>query len=328
MDLKQIEYIVKIAETANITRASEQLFITQSALNQQLLKLENELGVKLFERHKNHLTLTDAGKVYLKYGRQILQEKREAYNIIGDLAHFNTGHFSFTFSRERGLDLFVATYFEFHKKFPHITVEPQEMSVHNQQQKIVQGYVDLGLVTLSDDQKIPGLTYNHIRSEPLLICLPRSYVDSLPSITAASINAYVEELPYLDIREVKDFPFVLISKGTTLRTNVDRILSKAKLNPYILFESFSIRALLRIVEGGIACTITSAGYYKKGIKDIAFFRIPGDPTWEVCTVYKKNTYISKAMIFYQQLIRDYYKKNNFISSKPAAASTQYPEGNS
>ena len=52
MDLKQIEYIVKIAETGNITRAAEQLFVTQSALNQQLLNLENALGIKLFYRRK------------------------------------------------------------------------------------------------------------------------------------------------------------------------------------------------------------------------------------------------------------------------------------
>ena len=110
MDLKQIEYIVKIAETGNITRAAEQLFVTQSALNQQLLKLENALGIKLFYRRKHDLTPTDAGKVYLKYGRQMLIEKREAYNIINDLAQDYLGHLSFTFSRERGLDMFVATY--------------------------------------------------------------------------------------------------------------------------------------------------------------------------------------------------------------------------
>ena len=75
MDLKQIEYIVKIAETGNITRAAEQLFVTQSALNQQLLKLENALGIKLFYRRKHDLTPTDAGKLYLKYGRQMLIEK-------------------------------------------------------------------------------------------------------------------------------------------------------------------------------------------------------------------------------------------------------------
>ena len=76
MDVKQIEYIVKIAETGSITKAAEQLFITQSALNQQLLKLEQSLGVKLFMRHKHDMTPTEAGKVYLKYGQHMLQEKR------------------------------------------------------------------------------------------------------------------------------------------------------------------------------------------------------------------------------------------------------------
>lgn len=163
MDLKQIEYIVKIAETGNITRAAEQLFVTQSALNQQLLKLENALGIKLFYRRKHDLTPTDAGKVYLKYGRQMLIEKREAYNIINDLAQDNLGHLSFTFSRERGLDMFVATYPAFHRQFPGIIVEPHEMRVHNQQLQIAQGYVDLGLVTLSEQQKLADLQYDHIR---------------------------------------------------------------------------------------------------------------------------------------------------------------------
>ena len=175
MDLKQIEYIVKIAETRNITRAAEQLFVTQSALNQQLLKLENALGIKLFYRRKHDLTPTDAGKVYLKYGRQMLIEKREAYNIINDLAQDNLGHLSFTFSRERGLDMFVATYPAFHRQFPGIIVEPHEMRVHNQQLQIAQGYVDLGLVTLSEQQKLADLQYDHIRYEPLLLCLPRKH---------------------------------------------------------------------------------------------------------------------------------------------------------
>ena len=52
MDLKQIEYILKIAEEQNITHAAEKLFITQSALNQQLLKLEKELGTPLFYRSR------------------------------------------------------------------------------------------------------------------------------------------------------------------------------------------------------------------------------------------------------------------------------------
>ena len=62
--------------------------------------------------------------------------------------------------------MFVATYPAFHRQFPGIIVEPHEMRVHNQQLQIAQGYVDLGLVTLSEQQKLADLQYDHIRYEP------------------------------------------------------------------------------------------------------------------------------------------------------------------
>ena len=66
MDLRQIEYILKIAEENNITRAAQKLFISQSALNQQLLKLEKELGVQLFHRSRTNWRPTKAGEIYLE----------------------------------------------------------------------------------------------------------------------------------------------------------------------------------------------------------------------------------------------------------------------
>ena len=72
MDLKQIEYILKIAEEQNITHAAEKLFITQSALNQQLLKLEKELGTPLFYRSRTDWHPTPAGEIYLNAAKDIL----------------------------------------------------------------------------------------------------------------------------------------------------------------------------------------------------------------------------------------------------------------
>ena len=63
MDLKQIEYIIAISEEHSITRAGEKLFITQSALNQQLQKLEKELGTPLFIRTRSDWQLTPAGQI-------------------------------------------------------------------------------------------------------------------------------------------------------------------------------------------------------------------------------------------------------------------------
>ena len=73
MDTKQIEYIIKIADEGSITRAAEKLFITQSALSQQLQKLEKELGAPLFVRNKSDWTLTPEGKVYVENAREMLR---------------------------------------------------------------------------------------------------------------------------------------------------------------------------------------------------------------------------------------------------------------
>lgn len=302
MDLKQVEYILKIAEAGGITKAAEQLFITQSALNQQLLKLENELGIQLFHRRKNNFTPTDAGEIYIKYGRKMLQEKREAYNIIDDLAQNNAGHLSLAFSPERGIEMFVATYPTFHKRFPGIIVQPQELRVSAQISLILKGYVDLGLITLNEKNKIPDLEYEHIRYEPLLLAIPRC---SPLAQDAADPDTLIEDLPYMDLKRCKNSPFVLMSKGSTLSGLIDNILKRTNFTPRTIFQTASNRTMITMAKNNIACTITSSEYYKYR-EDIAYYQLTGDPRWELCSVYKKGSYRSKAALYYDELIHDFF----------------------
>lgn len=110
MELKQLEYIIQIAEDNNITRAAEKLFITQSALNQQLLKLENELGTQLFVRARNNWHLTQAGAIYVENAKSILLIKKETYNKINDLLEIKEGTIKIGLTPERGTDMFAAIY--------------------------------------------------------------------------------------------------------------------------------------------------------------------------------------------------------------------------
>ena len=86
MDTKQIEYILKIAEENNITRAAEKLHLTQPALNQQLLRLERELGLQLFYRSRTDWRPTPAGEIYLENARKMLLLKQETYKQLGPVA--------------------------------------------------------------------------------------------------------------------------------------------------------------------------------------------------------------------------------------------------
>ena len=77
MDLRQIENIITIEQEQSISRAAEKLFLTQSALNQQLLKLERELGTPLFERRKHSMIPTLAGRIYLNTAKQMISMKQD-----------------------------------------------------------------------------------------------------------------------------------------------------------------------------------------------------------------------------------------------------------
>lgn len=72
MNLKELEYVVAIADEKSLTKAAERLFITPSALTQQVLRLENELHAPLFIRSRSGWQPTEAGEIYLEAARKIL----------------------------------------------------------------------------------------------------------------------------------------------------------------------------------------------------------------------------------------------------------------
>lgn len=122
MDVKQMTYILTIAQEGGISKAAAKLFITQSALDQQLLKLEHELGTRLFFRSRSSFALTEAGRVYVEYARRMLELKNEAYRIIHDIADRRRGTLSLAFAPERGMEMFMAVYPRFYQSYPEVTV--------------------------------------------------------------------------------------------------------------------------------------------------------------------------------------------------------------
>ena len=129
MDLRQIENIVAIEQEQSISKAAERLFLTQSALNQQLLRLEKELGIQLFERKKHAMIPTFAGKVYLATAHRMIDMKKETYKIIHDISNETAGEISVAYSPERGSLLFSHIYPTFRRRYPNVTFSIHEAHV-------------------------------------------------------------------------------------------------------------------------------------------------------------------------------------------------------
>ena len=106
MELHHLEHILAIAEAGSINEAAKRLYLTQSALNQQLLRLEEELGTQLFSRSRNHFAVTEAGAIYLEGAREILRIQRDTYSRIRDLTREKRGTIRIGLTPDRGMRMF------------------------------------------------------------------------------------------------------------------------------------------------------------------------------------------------------------------------------
>ena len=299
MDLWQIEHIIKIAEEKSITKAAEKLFLTQSALNQQLLKLEHELGTSLFKRSKANLTPTKAGEIYLEGAKDILRIKKRTYSRIADLTDGNKGHITVGFTPGRGPNLLTKIYPIFHKNYPNTIVEPRELSVAKQQPLVASGDLDLGFMTLFPSQRTSD-EYVKLYSEEIFIAIPEGH----------AVNKYAVEkdgftsIPFFAL---KDESFILMNKDATLRSILNQIFRDAQFIPNVLFETANNSTIMEMVKTGICCGIVSnytvQQYQNCGIK---YYSFPTPLYWDVVVSYPKGVPLSKASKLFIQYAKEYW----------------------
>lgn len=296
MDTKQIEYILKIAEENNITKAANKLFISQPALNQQLIRLEKELGTPLFHRSRNNLNLTEAGEIYIENAQKMLSLKKETYQKIHDLTEGKHGHLSIGFTAGRGISMFARTYPIFHQLYPNIIVEPKEGVVRKLQKLISQGELDVGFLTLTEADKTDD-NYETIYEEELFLAVPSGH--PIAKLAPEEPGKYST----IDMSILQYEPFALMDKISTMRVLVDRIFMEAGFEPQILFETGSNHTIISMIQANICCGILAYYYVKDHPDGITFFRIAGRPTWEFTASYKKDHYLSSAARCYIDLVK-------------------------
>ena len=302
MDTKQIEYILKIAEENNITKAAEKLFITPSALNQQLLKLEKELGTPLFHRSRANWRLTEAGEIYIEGAKTALQIKNTTYNKIYDVVSARKGHLTIGLTPGRGLRMVTAIYPELHRNYPNLDVRPIEMRVRAQQEAIARGEVDVGLMTLrSIDRTID--TYYPLKKEELVLMIPAAHP------LAEKAAAPGEPLATMDLTALRYEPFVLMDKSSTLRSACDTLFEKAGFVPNILFETNNTGGIAAMVQSTLCCGIIPR-YYTLGLGDgVACFSLPERPAWEIAICCQKHGYLNSGAREFIRLAREYWENS-------------------
>lgn len=229
MNLQQLRYVLAVAETRSFTRAADGLFVVQSALSQQVRKLEEELGVPIFNRTTRSVSLTPAGEALTPLMRQVLagvdQIAIDAQALRGTVAGRLTVGMMEIPSESLDVAALMAT---FHKRYPDVTVTLRSGGSDLLIQATRERKLDAAIVGSNVARAADQLAFEHLFSESLIAVLPASHrLAANPSVTLGELA----ELPFIDfppgygLRRETDRGFVGVDRRVAFEvTRVDEVV--------------------------------------------------------------------------------------------------------
>ncbi|GII31265.1 LysR family transcriptional regulator [Planotetraspora mira] len=173
MELRQLRYLVTIADVGNLGRAAEQLYVSQPALSYALKNLESELGVRLFDRHAGGVTPTVAGRDVVAEARRTLLQAARVAAVAERHLRGETGVLRVGFEASGAGELTTRARAEFARRNPGVRVEPKRFDWSEEVTALRDGRVDVAFIWLPAD--LAGLHAEIVHTEPRVVGLPSGH---------------------------------------------------------------------------------------------------------------------------------------------------------
>lgn len=274
MEFRQLRYFVALAEEGHFGRAAERVYVVQQALSGSISKLEDELGVRLFERTTRRVRLTPAGAEFLVGARQILalleqsadRARRAARGEVGRLAVGFVSGLAFG-----GLPEFVRT---FRERFPHVAVELLELTAAEQEQALRENRIDVGFVLLP--VRDPSLAREALWRAPLMVALPSGHP------LAARERVRIEDL------RGEDFVFFPRHVRAAYFDQVMAMCTKAGFQPRIVQEAIEVPTLISLVAAGIGVFLPITFFSKLALPGVTYRPLENAPIVEIDAAWRRD----------------------------------------
>ncbi|MDW2799276.1 LysR family transcriptional regulator [Clostridium boliviensis] len=296
MDTRYLTYILTIAKKENMTKAAEELFVSQSTLSQYLSKLESELGTPLFYRSKGRLTLTPAGSLYIEAAKKVMSIKNVLYQNIQNID--NRGHITVGVTSQFGLDMLTDIIPAFKSQYPDIIIEISETNLPSLTKMILEESIDCGIMAMNEISPFSPDQVSILKKEEVLFSIPVNH-------PYRKINP---DKP-IGIREfAKNFGeenILLSKKGSTLRHLTDMILEDAGWIPSTVCETNSISTTRSMVAMGIGVTFISESC-SSDREHVAYYSVEPTLTRLNALVTRKNWVQSHASQYLCDSIKNYF----------------------
>lgn len=264
MDQRLLTSFVTLAEELHFVRAAERLRITQSALSQQIAKLEQELDLQLFSRTRRRVTLTDAGQSFLEEGRIALRQLNLAVDMAKRAAEGRSGRLTIGFADAAALNVLPTLTSEFARRYPGVNLILHEMMSSEQVEALRAGRIQIGLLRPIFDNE--DFETNLLMREP--------YVVAVSSNHRLAANSVIRLGELADEGLITTRPV----KALYLQRNFRNPFKRAGVQPRIVQEVNELHAILGLVAGGLGVALFPRSIIKLHLEGVVYRPLHPDET--------------------------------------------------
>lgn len=246
MNTKQIQYALSLSETLNFSQVAEQLGISQPSLSKQILQLEKELGVKLFDRNHSPLTLTAAGEYFVRNAKELVYKEEQLRKALEKFSSGENGRLVIGVTPFRSLYLMPELVKKIRNQYPGVHVSLQEVNSTQLRKEATEGKYDLAIVNLPVDTSLLDVT--PLEKDTLVLAVHKTMVGKLP-------NTKDGQYPSINFEQVKELPFVVLSPGQELRQLFDGFCTAADFQPNIAAEVMGVTSAWAMARAGVGAAL-------------------------------------------------------------------------
>lgn len=293
MTLKEQMYVCTLARCQSISRASEELFISQPALSIYINNLENFLGVKLFERKGKKLVPTYIGECYIEKAQKMIDLKRDFEDQLYAIKCNTSGRIRIGVQSRRAPHFLAPIIAKFRSEYPDVQIVVHEENHDELEQLYDEGKIDLFIGMYQGERQ--GSLHTLIYKERLLVALHPEH----PANKQATI-IQGEAFKNLDLKHLEGEHFILQNKNQSIRKSCEKAMLQAKMKPGSIEEISNMESSTQMVAEGLGIGFNREGYakYMSYPKPVHYY------------TFGKEPYTSKFGITYRSdlEIKDYVRR--------------------
>ena len=305
MDYDQLVSFLEVAKLQSFSLAAEKIFRTQPAISAQVRLLEQACGEKLFDRSGKKVLLTPAGEILRRYAQQMLDLQRVALQAVAELNRTPRGKLYIGANEATCLYVLPKTFARFKQLYPLVQISIYRNFSHKIVQKVHEGAVDLGIVTLP--QTAENMEVIPVFRDEVQAVVPKDHpLGKKRSVTVEEMSLY---------------PLILPKTGHT-RVMLDKLLRPYRDRVQISMELASVETIKKFVGAGLGISVLSRTYAQAEVAAGLLKLIPleGQRLYrELGLIYRRDRHHSRPAKVFIDMVRESTKASN--SGSPSTTKT-------